>query len=493
MIKTLTYAALASLLLPPIVAVSQDTQTGNDAEPVDPMEQTVPVADDDSAAAATSEPMAEEATEERLLAEFARYRRLIQAGTFDEADIAAKTIVEMAIKVYGPRSRETANALNNLGIVQQRNGQYDAAIQNFSSAVEIIESVEDRLNAALVNPLKGLGAAQLSNGQPGKAVKTFNRAAHISEVNEGPHNLGQIEILESVAETYLRLGDKKSARNILDRIHILNVKHYEKNPLGLLPSLMTRAEWQHRAGYYSEERVTYRRAIRIIEVSSNRNSPALIAPLRKLGRSFYFADMTMATPQQQGQVTTGEMYFKRAARIAKTAEGVPWAERAAAELALADYYVYIDSQSRAKKIYREVWNSLSTDDERMAQRAAWLDNPVAIRTNPLPGYAGNIAANGAQRDDLMSGRIIVDFTVSGRGRVRNIRTEAIPEEFTDMQRIVHREIRARAYRPRIVDGVAAETKNMRFEHEFSFLESDLEALRAGKKTADDEKKKSGSH
>ena len=75
----------------------------------------------------------------------------------------------MAIKVYGPQSRETANALNNLGIVQHSNGQYDAAIQNFTSSVEIIELVSDRLNDALVNPLKGLGAAQLGNGRPDQA------------------------------------------------------------------------------------------------------------------------------------------------------------------------------------------------------------------------------------------------------------------------------------------------------------------------------------
>ena len=72
---------------------------------------------------------------------------LINEGALDEADIAAKRIVEMAIQVYGPQSRETASALNNLGIVQHSNGQYDAAIQNFASSVEILESVEDKLNA----------------------------------------------------------------------------------------------------------------------------------------------------------------------------------------------------------------------------------------------------------------------------------------------------------------------------------------------------------
>ena len=178
-------------MLLPLVATAQDDETNAD-EIVGPLEQSVPVADE----VPPPPPETAVTTEEQLMEEFARYRRLVQEGTFDEADVAAKRIVEMAIRVYGPQSRETASALNNLGIVQHSNGQYDAAIQNFTSSVEIIEIVEDRLNDALVNPLKGLGAAQLGNGRPDLAQKTFTRAAHITHVNEGPHNLDQVEILE---------------------------------------------------------------------------------------------------------------------------------------------------------------------------------------------------------------------------------------------------------------------------------------------------------
>jgi hypothetical protein len=47
-----------------------------------------------------------------------------------------------------------------------------------------------------------------------------------------------------------------------------------------------------------------------------------------------------------------------------------------------------------------------------------------------------------------------------------------------MQRVVHREIRRRVYRPRIADGVAVDSNGLRFEHAFSYLQSDLDALRA---------------
>ena len=505
----LSFGALAALLLMPPYAASQDEAAAADEperpadeaaraadRPDPPLEQTVPVADapedlldqsvpvaDDEASQSPqlAETAAESApvSEELLLEEFSRYRRLIGAGTLDEADIAAKRIVEMAIKVYGPRSRETASALNNLGIVQHSNGQFGAAIQNFTSAVEIIESAEDdRLNNALINPLKGLGAAQLSSGRPDQAQQTFTRAAHITHVNDGPHNLGQIEILESIAETHIRMGDTKTARDILDRIHIINVKYYEKDPLGLLPSLMNRASWQHRAGYYAEERASYRRAIRIIEATSGKEDPMLVEPLRRLGESFYFVDLTMATPQQQGLISSGEMYFKRAARIAQKSEDMDWRESTKSRIALGDYYTFIEAQNRSRSIYRETWDFLSTDEERIAYRDTLFSGPVPIREEPLPLVSGDANIGAADSDDIKTGKIVVSYSVSTRGRVKDIRTEAIPPEFTTLQKMVHREVRRRVFRPKIVDGAPVMAHNMVFEHEFSYTQEELDELQA---------------
>ena len=474
MIKIKPYSAFTILLMLPLATLSHAFAQENDADDVaGPMEQTVPVAEDDTQAVTASGP-----SEEQLLEEFARYRRLFNDGILDEADIAAKRIIEMAIRIYGPQSRETANALNNLGIVQHGSGQFDAAIQNFTSAIEIIEVVDDRLNGALVNPLKGLGAAQLGNGRPDQARKTYTRAAHITHVNEGPHNLQQIEILESVAETFFRSGDTKAARQILDRIHILNVKHFEEDPLGLLPSLMNRANWQHRAGYFDDERVTYRRAIRIIEGAGDKENPLLVEPLRRLGESFYYVNASTAAQQFQRVVSSGEIYFKRAVRIAEKAEGFDWNDLATAQVALADYFVNADSQRRAVKIYLQVWEDLSTDDVRLGVRDEWFRDPVAIRTDHLPQFAGGIQSAGSASDALLTGDIVVDYTISARGELRELRSLATPPEFSDMQKMVHRELRRRVYRPRLVDGVPVEAENVRFVHTFSYLQSDLDTLRA---------------
>ena len=417
------------------------------------------------------------ADEGRLLQEFERYRSLLDEGAIDEADTSAKRIVAMAIRIFGPESLETAKALNNLAIVQSRSGQYDAAIQNFESAVAIIEDVKDRLNAQLVNPLKGLGAAQLNSGRPDLAVGTYNRARHITHVNEGPHNIEQVEILEALAESTLRAGDSEAARDILDRIHVLNVRHFQNNAMGLLPSLMRRGDWQHKAGYYNDERATYRRAIRIIETQLGKDHPSLLPPLLKLGRSYYFVDLNDPAPFRSGVVPTGEVYFKRAVRIAETVPDLHWSEMVDAQLALADYYIYAEAHNRARSIYTDMWTLLSADEERLQARASLLEQPNVLLQRPLPAYVSSSAAKNAKSEKFLTGTIRVDYTISPRGRVRNLRTEAIPPEFTDMQRIVHREVRSRVFRPMMANAELQTTGNQVFEHTFFYRQSDLDKLR----------------
>ena len=443
------------------------------------LDQTVPVADEPSAddgSEADAGTAATVPTEEDVLREFARFQQLLEEQNYDEADNTAKRIVQMSIQIYGPQSHETAKALNNLAIVQHNNKQYDAAIQNFMSAIEILEVIEDRLNEQLVNPLRGLGAAQLGNGRPDLASQTFDRATHITHVNDGPHNIAQIEILEAMAEANVRLGDVETARDILDRIHILNVRHFQNDAMGLLPSLMRRASWQHRAGYYNDERATYRRAVRIIEESAGKDDPRLVDPLLRLGKSFYYYE-ALTDDTRRSMLGSAELYLKRAARIAETADELPWLERVNAKLALADYYISSDSINRARATYKEAWDMLSADEERLDMRAELLGDPVPVWEEPIPIYTNAASAAGRNANDKRSGTVTVDYTVSARGRVSSIRSEANPPQFTDMLRMVHREIRRRVYRPPIIDGELVDSGELQFRHEFVYLQPELDELK----------------
>ncbi len=491
------FCALASLLAATTAAYAQVVIRSGDGEEEQqpilpepaPESQVVPVAeegvDEDVVGEGTdSMTVPEPSAEEELGNQFLVFKQLMDDRVYDEADTVAKRVVETAIRTKGPESNEYAKALTNLAIVQHHTEQYEAAQQNFVTAIEIIEDNEDRLNAQLVNPLKGLGAAQLEGGRPDLARLTFGRAMHVTHVNEGPHNLDQIEILESIAETNLRMGDLEGARDMHDSIYSLQLRAHATDQMGLVQPLMRRAAWQHRAGFIYDERATYRRVIRIIENNSDEDDVRLVKPLIMLGRSFFFVDQSgLETYGSEARSSTGEIYFRRAARIAEESPESNWQTLAQAKLALADFYMYENSSQRARQIYEDAWELLSEGDEdRLDVRREQLENIVSLRAQPLPEFIDPDDANDdgtVTEDPLLRGKVTVAYEISSRGRVTNLKlVEAQPTDFTDMQRMVQREVRQRLFRPRYQDAEPVASTDQMLEHTFYYRKSDLEMVRA---------------
>ena len=467
MIKNSRFFSLALILIGASALYAQDE------------EQIVPVAehgveDDYSVPEATPE--------DELAAEFELFKQLMKENVFDEADTVAKRVVELAIRTSGPQSNEFAKALTNLAIVQFQTEQYGAAQQNFESAIEIIEDNEDRLNAQLVNPLKGLGAAQLESGRPDLATRTFKRAVHVTHVNEGPHNLDQLDLLESIAETLVRMGDLEAAKEAQDTIYAINVREYQLDTPELVPSLLRRAEWQHKAGFIFDERATYRRAIRIIERHSGRDSLDLVEPLILLGRSYFYLDASGQVSFHDSSMSSGEIYFRRAARIAEEHPETNWQVVAQAQLALGDYYMYNNNPQRGRQVYLDAWSLLSKQEDGLDVRRVQLEQVVPLKQNKLPLYVSSgedEEAPDEKENPLLQGSISISYTVSTRGRAANLRMiEAQPPEFEKMIGLVQREVRRRIYRPRVEEGEVVETPDLILVHKYFYRQSDLDAARA---------------
>ncbi|MDH3532168.1 MAG: hypothetical protein OEO82_04505, partial [Gammaproteobacteria bacterium] len=101
-----------------LIAGGLGAQEPSDSDAVGPpVGQLVPVADEE-VLPADAEPAPELTDEEQLIAQFERYKQLMTDRVFDEADSVAKSVVELAIRVAGPRSNDAARALTNLAIVQ---------------------------------------------------------------------------------------------------------------------------------------------------------------------------------------------------------------------------------------------------------------------------------------------------------------------------------------------------------------------------------------
>lgn len=474
-------------LIPLALLLSATRLYAQAEDPPEPtLDQVVPVAEEEVVEEASDEELMtvemppEMSEEDELIYQYERYLSLMRDGVYDEADSVAKRVVELAIKVKGPDSIDFAKALTNLAIVQHQTDQFEAAQQNFESAIEIIEDKDDQLNEQLINPLRGLGNSQLESGRPDQAVTTFGRAVHISHVNQGPHNLEQLSILESLSETHLRMGSIDEAKHTQDVMYALNERAYADSAMDMVPSLMRRAQWQHRAGFINDERTTLRRAIRIIEKSLGKDDMQLVEPLTQLGQSYFYIDMTGAA-YGATSLTTGETHFKRALRIAREDPESNWQLIAATTLKLGDFYNYLDNMQQANKIYQAAWRDLEGSEDRQAYRRQHMERYVPLRENRLPDIVSTPPADSqsGQQVPMSQGTITLAFDVSERGRVADLKIiEADPMEFIDMHRRIQRELRRRIYRPRYTEDGPVETEQQVIIHRYFYRQEELDALRA---------------
>lgn len=421
----------------------------------------------------------QESDELRLRRLFAIYIDAISDRQFDEADSLAKQIVELTIQLNGLDSHESAKALTNLAIAQHGIEDYESAILNYNAAIGIVERIGDRLNGELINPLRGLGAAQLASGRPDLARETFDRAVHVSHVNEGPHNLEQVETLQSLAETYLAVGEFDEAIDVQKRIYYLQARNIDARSIDIIPALKTRANWQHRVQLYEQERFTLRRIISVIEHNKGKKSLDLIEPLTELGNSFLFMGFADAVYTQPVSVTSGEIYLKRAVRIAEDNPEANWEILANAMLELGDYYVLSDRPNRGHRVYREVWRLLSEDETRLATRSSRLEQVVLLHDiNPPAMYGGDPPTPIVNKElpGFDTGKAVFQYSVSTRGRTTNIQlVDADPPGLVDMYETVGRQMRRLVHRPRLLDGRPVQTDNVRYSHSFLYRQADLPA------------------
>jgi tetratricopeptide (TPR) repeat protein len=463
---------------------SVETDFGaTDPDAVGDEPETVGVPDIDADFGATdaptddADPEAVEARErDELQRSFELYVSSIRNEMYDEADTLAKRIIELSIKLYGVNSLDSARALTNLGTVQYHNKDFASAQLNYQAAIEIIERIEDRLHADLVNPLKGLGAAQLSAGRPDLAEDSFTRAVHITHVNEGPHNLMQVDVLDALTETYLAAGDVDEALNVQENVYNLQTRNVDPDSEDILPALERQANWMHRVQHYNAERNAYRRIIRVLESTRGRDDIALIPPLTGLGRSYLFVEPYDPEIQSYTPASGGEVYLKRALRIAEESPQADWQQLRSSMLALGDFYTLSGRESRAKKAYSEVWNYLSAEEERIPSRIENLESPVILQDiSPTKYYHSTRQNFGAiTPDNFERGTVVVGFNIDKSGDSTNIElVEARPPGLVDMENEVLRKVRDLIYRPRFKDGEAIEVDGVTYTHEFFYRLSDL--------------------
>lgn len=453
------------------------------------------VEDDDGDDWVEPPPQDEQDTEE-LQRLFGLYREALSNKDYLEADVLAKRVVELSIRINGLDSHDSAKAITNLGIAQHNNKDYESALLNFSASIGIVERIDDRLSRALINPLQGLAATQAALGRPDMARKSYQRAVHVSHVNDGPHNSDQVQTLESMAELYLSMGEFKEATGVHENIYSIQSRKIDPRSLDILPALQKRADWQHRLQRFQSERATWRQIINILERHKGKDSLELITPLKNLGKSYLFVSPAEYDYQPEVSTVSGESHLRRANRIADSNPDADWQVVEDTLLALGDYYILSGRPNRGAKVFEEAWVLLSDGEqpERLKNRKDHLEAPVILQ-NVYPAKYLNSERNDEPKEappSFETGTISIGFRVEPNGRLSNMRLiEAQPAAIGDFDKTIARHLRRLIYRPRLQDGQMVATDNIVYTHDFFYRQSDLEAKAPDAESPDERTEESG--
>lgn len=408
--------------------------------------------------------------------ESALYREAIANGQYEEAELAAKRLLQQAIRDGKRGQLSTAALLNDLAFAQYHNEDYDAALQNYELSISIIESNTDMLNNGLVAPLLGIGQLQVRRGRPDLALPPVERALHVHAVNDGPHSLSQSAALELLADAYLAMGEHTAAADTADRLVILYSRNFPSDSPDIVPALMRKGSILRAALEWRDERDAYTEAVSLLRKNGKASLSLLTQPLIALGGSHqaeYFHEYLNANSEEELPDTKllekAENYFREALEYAQDAGTSNWRMISEAQLAIADFYVLTEQPVRARRYYRDSWQQLSAAPERAEVRRDQLETLKPLwqvtpdLTVALPKDDDSDLA-GAEFD---TGYIAVRFTVNRRGRLTNIGLLDIePERNAAIEAEVKKALTQFIYRPRFANGVAVATPDQQLRYPF---------------------------
>ena len=399
------------------------------------------------------------------------YEGSIASHQYQEAQVAAKRRIEYLLRDEDPPGSLMAAALEDLAFAQRLSESFEAAIQNYSAAIDLLARGNSMLSGRLIDPLRGLGDTYMASAQPHLALPVYERALHLNHVNEGPHNLGQLDILDTMMAAEEEAGRPDSALGVVDRMSALYARHFGTGSEEMLPVLARRAALQNRLGQHQGERLTYLDVVRIIQEHRGESDVSLIEPYSAIGRT-YLHEVGDVVFRSEPTGQTGETFLKKALDVARKNPDAGGLIQAELLIQLADYYTVMNAHDKARRRYRSAWNILSANG-RLDERRNDLETTVPIVRPKLDRYAnfGYRSAADASADTAYDeGYIVASFTVNERGRVTDIEVvEGDPADFGAMQTRVQRTLRESVFRPRYEDGDPVRTEGQLFRHDFLYV------------------------
>jgi len=225
------------------------------------------------------------------------------ANDYDEAAKYYQLAYDVAKTIYGERSEEVAETLNNLGETRFSQGQIAEASSLFHRALTIYESNGDTGSAAIAPVMNNLGVVLEATGNLSKAEAMIRAAIAIYESYPGANLRGFGAALSNLARLMEDTGNLAEATVAAQKA--LSVLEHSGTSSTYVVGLITLARLQFDQNEIAEAETTFQRALRNVEEQGGEDNPLVGVILTHLGTIYGL------TRRDQD----AELSFKRAIEI----------------------------------------------------------------------------------------------------------------------------------------------------------------------------------
>ncbi len=378
---------------------------------------------------------------------------------YQQSILTASEILNITQEIYGPKSQNLVNPLNNLASSYFMIGDFDQAIKLFLECIALIES-KNNISSQLVSPLVALGLALNKSEQYNEAVEIFKRALHVNWVNNGFYNLEQIDIHDSLTESFIGLKNLEEANHHQSfQLGIYN-NHFGKNSIKIDESLVKLAKWYRRSGQVLSERLVFEELLDRQSNRENQESKKLINTLQGISFSHRREGISMYDSVSP---------LKKALDIFAENQNQDLRLKLEILIDLGDTYTSYGRVSSANRAYQDCWQLIEEDSTLKPEIEERFSKPVRVRSIFIPErYPIDRPID--KNKVYEQGFLTVRFDVETTGKTNKVSIiESDPSELLD--RVALSAIKRTIYRPTYIDAEAQRSEGLTIRHEFTYRQA----------------------
>jgi CHAT domain-containing protein/Flp pilus assembly protein TadD len=277
--------------------------------------------------------------------------QLIEEGKYQEAIPIAERAVEVAKRIRGPEDPETAEALNNLGLLFKRIGDYAKAEPLYQEALRIRQKVLGPEHSETATSLNNLAMLYKAMHEYAKAEPLLQEAVQIYQKVLGPEHPDAATSLNNLGDLYRDMHEYAKAEPRYQEALRIRQKVLGSEHLDTAVSLNNFGELYDTMGEYAKAEPLYREALRVWQKVLGSEHALTATGLNNLALLY----------QAMGEYAKAEPLLQEALRVRQKVFGSEHPDTAASLNNLALLYWAMGEYPKAEPLCQEalqIWHKV---------------------------------------------------------------------------------------------------------------------------------------